>query len=241
MQKERFMQILNVILSTLGSIIVLFILTKLMGNKQMSQLSMFDYINGITIGSIAAEMATSLESDFWLPLVAMVLYAFSAFTISVATCKSMRLRKILSGKPLIIFHNGRFNQKNLFKAKLDINEFLMICRNNGYFNLADIYTAMLEPNGKFSFIPAARKRPTTAEDLNLFPSQEDVLVNVIIDGVVMEKNLHFTGNNRIWLQNQLNAQGFNDVTEISLATCDTDNSLSVYRRVEKENTKDVTE
>ncbi len=241
MQKEKLMQIVNVILSTLGSVIVLFILTKIIGNKQMSQLSMFDYINGITIGSIAAEMATSLENDFWLPLIAMTIYAFSTFTISIVTCKSIKLRKLLSGKPLIIFHNGRLNQKNLFKAKLDINEFLMICRNNGYFNLADIYTAMLEPNGKFSFIPVARKRPATAEDLNLFPSQEDVLVNVIIDGVVMEKNLHFTGNNLIWLRNQLNAQGFKDVSEITLATCDTDNNLSVYKKIKNEKTKDVTE
>ena len=83
------MEIINVVFASIGSLVVLFLLTKIMGYRQMSQLSMFDYINGITIGSIAAEMATSLESDFLKPLVAMIIYGLSAVLISFFTSKSI--------------------------------------------------------------------------------------------------------------------------------------------------------
>ena len=91
------MAILNVILLSLGSLIALFILTKLMGYRQMSEMSMFDYINGITIGSIAAEMATSLEKDWWLPLTAMIVYALAAIVLSYISVKSMAARRVISG------------------------------------------------------------------------------------------------------------------------------------------------
>ena len=96
------MDILNVILLSLFSLIALFILTKLMGYRQMSEMSMFDYINGITIGSIAAEMATSLENDWWLPLTAMIVYALAAIVLSYISVKSMAARRVISGKPLIL-------------------------------------------------------------------------------------------------------------------------------------------
>ena len=110
------MEILQILLTSLGSIIALFILTKIMGNRQMSELSMFDYVNGITIGSIAAEMATSLEDDFLKPLVAMVVYTLVAVLISILTCKSIKLRKIFTGRPLILYENHKIYKKNLKKS-----------------------------------------------------------------------------------------------------------------------------
>lgn len=127
------MDLLKIVALSLGSVIFLFILTKLMGNKEMSQLSMFDYIIGITIGSIAAEMATALESDFMQPLVAMAVYAVVAIIISVLSYKSLKFRRISSGDSLILLDNGEIYRDNLKKAKLDLNEFLMQCRINRIF------------------------------------------------------------------------------------------------------------
>lgn len=234
------MELLNVFLASLGSIVVLFLMTKLMGNKQLSQLNMFDYINGITIGSIAAEMATSLENDFLKPLLAMLVYSLAAFCISIVSCKSLKLRKIFTGRPLIIFEKGKLYEKNLFKAKLDINEFLMLCRINGYFNLADLELAMLEPNGRFSFLPKAEKRPAIPEDFMIQPKQEQVLFNVVLDGKILPKNLRYSGNNETWLKDQLKMQGFR-IKDISLATCDSENELSVYKKIGNDNTRDVFE
>lgn len=150
------MLVLKILALSLGSIIILFILTKIMGNREMSQLSMFDYIVSITIGSIAAEMSTSLENDFIEPVVAMVTYGIVATAISYFTCKSIKVRRLVSGRAKILYDNGTLYRKNLIKAKLDLNEFLMQARINGFFNLADIQTAILEPNGKISFLPVSR-------------------------------------------------------------------------------------
>ena len=128
------MEILYVIALSLGSIVAIFILTKLMGYRQMSQMSMFDYINGITIGSIAAEMATSLEENFVQPLVAMIVYAMSALMLSWIGSKSIRARRVIEGKPLVLMDHGKLYRENLKKAKIDVTEFLVQCRVNGYFD-----------------------------------------------------------------------------------------------------------
>ena len=122
------MDLLKIVPLSLGSVIFLFILTKLMGNKEMSQLSMFDYIIGITIGSIAAEMSTALESDFMQPVIAMAVYAVVSIVISILSYKSLKIRRIISGNSLILLDNGELYRDNLKKAKLDLNEFLMQCR-----------------------------------------------------------------------------------------------------------------
>lgn len=142
------MDLLKIVALSFGSVIFLFILTKLMGNKEMSQLSMFDYIIGITIGSIAAEISTALENDFMQPVVAMAVYAVVSIIISILSYKSLKVRRIISGNSLILLDNGELYHDNLKKAKLDLNEFLMQCRTSGYFNLSDIQTAILEPNRK---------------------------------------------------------------------------------------------
>ena len=225
------MDILKIIALSFSSFFVLFILTKLMGNREMAQLSMFDYIISITIGSIAAEMATSLEDNFVEPLVAMIIYAVGSIAISILGNHSMKARRIISGSTLILYDNSKIYFKNLKKAKMDMNEFLMQCRTNGYFNLSDIQTAILESNGKISFIPNSLKRPATPEDLNLNPKQEFLVTNIILDGKVLEENLKNTGNNLKWLQTNLEKQKAGNIEDILLATCDKDNNLSVYKRI----------
>lgn len=235
------MDILKIVSLSFGSLVILFILTKLMGNREMSQLTMFDYIVGITIGSIAAEMSTSLENNFMEPVVAMIVYGLVTVFISYITCRSLSLRRFFSGKSRILLDNGKLYRKNFKSAKLDLNEFLMECRINGYFNLTDIQTAILEPNGRVSFLPKSLKRPATPEDLNLSPSIENVVINVILDGVLLKENLAKTGNNINWLENNLKEQGINDMKKVFLATCDNQNNLSVYVKLDKKNKHDYFE
>lgn len=234
------MELIRVALTAVGSVVVLFFLTKMMGNREMSQVSMFDYINGITIGSIAAEMATSLE-DFMKPLIAMIIYALFSVGFSFATNKSIKLRRILTGETLILLDNGKLYRENLKKAKLDLSEFLTQCRNSGYFNISNLQTAILEPNGKISFLPKSDQRPVTPNDLNINPKQEKTVVNVIVDGELLKDNLKFTGNNEQWLEKQLHAQGISKISDVFLATCDSENALSVYVKIDKPMSRDMFE
>jgi len=232
-------EMLKIVYLSIGSLVVLFILTKLMGNRELSQLTMFDYIVSITIGSIAAEMATSLKDNFMEPLIAMAVYGIGAYLISVMTSHSIKIRKLITGKTVILFNNGKLYKKNFKKAKLDIDEFLMQCRINGYFNLDDIETAVLEVNGKISFLPKSLKRPSTPEDLKLNPKQEKIVTIVISDGNIIYNNLKLIGNNEAWLQKQLKSQGFSTAKDIFLATCDDENKLSIYVKYEKDGLGDV--
>lgn len=234
------MDIINVVLATIGSIIVLFLLTKLLGNKQLSQMNMFDYVNGITIGSIAAEMATSLETDFLKPLTAMVLYGFVGFLFSYIASKNMKLRRVLSGKSIVLYDKGKLYKENFKTAKLDLNEFLAQCRVDGYFDLDEIETAILEANGRLSILPKAKNRPCTPADLALAIPKDRPLISVIVDGEILERNLKETGNNMQWLEKQLKQQKVK-ASEIFLATCDDDNNLNVYVKINKKLDNDIFE
>ena len=144
----------QITLTALGSLAALFLLTKLSGNKQVSQMNLFDYVMGITIGSIAAEMASELESPL-RPLWAMVVYGLTAWGIALLTNRSIRVRRFITGKPLILMDSGVIYRKNLRRARMDLNEFLMYCRVSGYFDLNQIQTAILEHNGTVTFLPAS--------------------------------------------------------------------------------------
>lgn len=222
------MELLKVAVTSVASLAVLFVLTKLMGNKQVSQLSMFDYIIGISIGSIAAEFATELENPEH-SLLAMGIYAVIAYLVSVVTGKSVNARKIIIGRPLILLDNGKLYRKNFRKARIDISDFLTHCRNQGYFDLADIRTAVFEYNGAVSLLPAETARPLTPEDMQLNPQQQKLIVNVILDGHISEVNLKMTGNNKVWLEKQLHEQGYRSEKEVFLGTVNTvDNTLTLY-------------
>ena len=160
------MDLLQVAVTAVGAFVALFLLSKLMGHRQISELSVFDYVNGITIGSIAAEMATELEKPL-RPLVAMVVWALLVWLLEALTSKCPRLRKYISGAPSIIFDNGKLYRRNMKKARLDLSEFLIQCRQQGFFDLGAIQTAVYEPDGRLTILPVAARRPARPEDMGI--------------------------------------------------------------------------
>ena len=231
-------EILHVIVLSVTSLVVLFLLTKLMGYRQMSQLSLFDYINGITIGSIAAELATNLE-DYHRPLTAMIIYGLVTVLLSLLTEKSICVRRFVNGKPLVLLHHGTLYEKNLKKAKIDLNEFLEQCRVSGYFDLSKLQAVILEGNGRLSFLPKAEAHPVTPSDLKLQPESEDLTAVLVLDGHIMERNLHHSGKDKKWLTAQLSALGFPNAKDVLLATCDLNNKLTVFAKNEGKHSEDI--
>lgn len=221
------MDIIKVILTSVFSALILFIIAKIMGHRQVSQLDFFDYITGITIGSIAAEMATELETP-WKPAIAMVVYGAIAFSLNLITSKFPKTRKYINGAPAILMNGGKLYRKNMKKAKLDLSEFLMMCREQGYFDLNDIQTAVFENNGKLTVLPKSLNRPATPEDLKLNPKEDNINTEIIMDGRILEDNLKRMGLDLTWLNKQLKAQGYRNAKEIYLGLCDKDNQLSLF-------------
>lgn len=223
------MEFLKIILTSILSAVALFIIAKVLGHKQMSQLDFFDYITGITIGSIAAELATELEKP-WKPLTAMVIYGLITFILTITTSKFPKTRKFINGTPTIIMNNGKLYRKNMKKAKIDLSEFLVMCRQEGYFNLNDIQTAIFEYNGRLTILPVSTKRPVNPDDMDLTPEKEYISTEVIMDGKLLEENLKRMGLNSIWLEKQLKEQGYRNPKEIFLGVCDENNQLTLFKK-----------
>lgn len=226
-------QFLMLCITALSSFGALFLIAKLIGHKQIAQLDFFDYITGITVGSIAAEMATELEKP-WKPLVAMIIYGGITVLLSVASNKYPRMRKYLNGTPTILMDHGKLYRNNFKKAKLDLSEFMAMCRQQGYFNLTDIQTAVFEYNGKLTILPVSSQRPVTPNDLNLTPEQQLLFTELIMDGRILENNLKRMGLDRIWLERQLKQRHISSAQNIFLAVCDRNLNLLLFENSEQE-------
>lgn len=171
----------------------------------------------------------------------MIIYALASIIISFVSYKSLKINRFLSGSSLILLDNGELYRNNFKKAKLDITEFLMQCRTSGYFNLSDIQTAILESNGKISFLPKSEKRPMSPSDMDISVPIDRVVINVILDGQILKENLYHTGNDELWLEKQLVSQNIQNINDIYLATCDCNNNLSIYLKKNLENKHDFFE
>lgn len=224
------MDILKVALTAVLSVAALFVITKIMGHKQVSQLDFFDYVSGITIGSIGAELATELESP-GKPLIALAVYGIVSVLLSIITSKIARSRKFINGTPTILYSTGKIYRQNLKKAKLDLSEFMVMCREQGYFDLEEIQLAVFEHNGRLSILPRAAYRPATPDDLKIPAKATHIGVEVVMDGRIMGGNLARAGRSATWLCDQLNLMGYSSAKEVLLAVYrPEEDKLTVYKR-----------
>ena len=228
------MSFLRLCLTALGSFGVLFLVAKFIGHKQIAQLDFFDYITGITIGSIAAEMATELEEP-WKPLTAMLIYGGVTLLLSIIANKFARTRKYLNGTPTILMDHGKLFYENLKKAKLDLSEFMVMCREQGYFDLTNIQTAVFEYNGKLTILPVSSQRPVTPDDMHIAPEQELLFTELIMDGRILEDNLKRMGLDLSWLEKQLKQRHIRSPKDVILAVCDRNLKFVVYEKDSSKN------
>lgn len=224
---ETLKEIGLVSLTTVLSLVVLFLLTKLMGARQVSQMTMFDYVEGITIGSVAAELATDLDTPL-NSLTALVIYGLAAVGISLWTNRSLKARRILTGKPLVLLEDGVIYRDHLKKARLDLNEFLTFCRIGGWFDLNQLQTAILEHNGIVSFLPKETNRPATPADLGQTPKKTVAQTPFVMDGQLLTGNIRQAGKEESWVHRALLRQGYKEETEVLLALWDGGEGLTVF-------------
>ena len=227
------------VLTSLLSVGFLFILAKFIGNRAISQMNLFDYINSITIGSIAADLATADPQKISDLLIAMLVYAAAVIVFAVISCKSLLFRRFVEGRSIVLMKNGKIYNKNFNKAKIDINEFLMQCRLNGYFNLNDIQVAIQESNGKISILPTATARNVTPVDLSLTPEDTTLYSNLILDGKILFGNLRKLGLSREWLDKQLKQKKAPKLYDIFLAVCNQNGDLTIYQKQPRQDKKDT--
>ncbi len=220
------MVLLKIVLTSLLSVLALFIMAKLVGHKQISQLEFFDYITGITVGSIGAELATELENPE-RPLTAIAVYCLVSVALSFITNKFPKMRRFINGEPALIMKGGVIYRKNMKRAKLDISEFLTLCRESGYFDPDDIDTALFEADGKLTLFPKDEARPLTPKDMKITPKPSGISSPVIMDGHINKEALEVCKWSEKRLISEIKTAGYSDCSAIMLATV-TEAKLKIY-------------
>lgn len=221
---------LNICFRTILILIILFFITKMMGKKQISELNFFDYVVGITIGSIAADISLDIEKDMLAGIAALFIYGFISYIISFVSIKSILARRFFIGVPTVLVEKGKIIESGLKKSKIDVNDLLMVARENGYFNLDEIDYALMEVNGNISFLPKEKEKPVTKRDMKIKCSNEGLTVNAIIDSKYMANNMKAINKDKEWLDHELKVNGYDNYDNILLATIDNNYKVTIYEK-----------
>lgn len=210
------------------SIIILFIVTKIIGKKQVSQLSLFDYVVGISIGNFIAEMVINKEVQYIDGVVAMFVFGVFSYIVSYITMKSITIRRMIIGVPTMIVEDGKIIEKGLKKTNIDINDFLEQCRLQGYFDINDISYAIMEASGDISILPKKNATPVVQKDLKIKSSSNaTITANLIIDGKFLEKNIKGCNLTINKIRDDLRKDGYQSEEEILLAVY-SNNKITFY-------------
>ena len=220
----------NICFRTILVLVILFFITKMMGKKQISELNFFDYIVGITIGSIAADISLDIEKDMLAGIAALFIYGFISYIISFISIKSILARRFFIGVPTVLVEKGKIIESGLKKSKIDVNDLLMVARENGYFNLDEIDYALMEVNGNISFLPKEKEKPVTKRDMKIKCSNEGLTVNAIIDSKYMVNNMKAINKDKEWLDHELKVNGYDNYDNILLATIDNNYKVTIYEK-----------
>lgn len=224
-------EFIHVLLRSAIAFFTLLIFTRMLGRQQVSQLSFFDYIVGITVGSIAADII-DFDRKLALQLLGLGAWMGLALLLQVITLKSHKLSKIIDGNPVVVIRNGKILEQNMSKMRYKTKELFEQLRLKGAYNLADVEFAILETNGELSVLKKSQYQPVTPQDLNIPSKYDGISTALILEGQVIHKNLEKCKLNLPWLLDELNKQGIKDIKEVFAASLDTSGNLYVDKYIE---------
>ncbi len=209
---------LVVLVRSLIGFFTLFVFARLLGKQEISQLSFFDYVLGITIGSIAGSLSVDLSSRAWPHWVGLFTWTVTVFALQLITFRSKKVNKYLVGEPTILIKNGQVMEDSMHKLRYTIADLLKQLRSKDVFDISRVDFAILETNGQLSVLLKPEYQCTTPGDINITPPASGVSTELIYSGVVVESNLAAASLDRLWLDTQLKLQGINNPSEVFVAT-----------------------
>jgi uncharacterized membrane protein YcaP (DUF421 family) len=225
--------ILVVVIRSLISFFFLLILVRLTGKQQLSELTYFDYVVGITIGSIAATLSVTINQNTTATLTGMTIWSLLPILLAYISLHNIWVRKVVEGEATVVIENGKVLERQLGKLRLSIDDLLSQLRSKNVFNIADIEFAIFETSGKLSVQLKSQKQPLTPEDLNLPTRYKGLCTTIIDDGKILIDALKSLGLTKAWLYFQLNKQNIKETSEVALAQLDTTGNLYVDLKSEQ--------
>jgi len=221
---------LEISMRTILSFIILLALTRLLGKKQLSQLTVFTYITGIVLGEIAGEIIINKEVSIVHGAFALTLWCLLVVVIEYISMKSARVRVLLDDEPEIVIKQGHIMEQSLKRQRLNLDDLTMQLRLNQIFSIIDVEYAILEPNGALTVMKKQGKDPVTKEDMKIPPEPVGMPAEIISDGKIVRKNLRELGYTREELGAELEKQGVTDIKTVLYAELQQDRSLYVQKK-----------
>lgn len=228
---------LEVVLQTLLAFFSILFITRILGRKQLAQLTVHEYINGITFGSIAATLATDFNQRTWQHLIGLFLFGLLTYIMSYITSKNRKISKIVEGEPTVVIEDGKILEKNLFKFHYTVDDLNHLLRAKDMVDITKIKYGILENTGELSIVKVPTEETVKTKDLNIISKEEDIPTEVVITGNILFENLRMRNISAQWLLSQLKIMGIKDIKEVYFASIDKDHRLYVDRIDDKLNSR----
>ncbi|MCL6451726.1 MAG: DUF421 domain-containing protein [Acetobacteraceae bacterium] len=222
--------LLGFVLRTVVVFVVLVAMVRVMGKREVGQLSPFDFAVGVTIGSIAATPLGRGEASVADALISAGTFTFLQVALAVLSLRSRRLARFFSGGPSVLISGGRVVEKNLRRTRVNLEELYSLVRLQGARDISEVEVAVLEPDGRLSLIKRSQLEPVTPRDLGVSTAYEGLPTVLIDDGEVKEHELKKLGLSRAWLLGELARRGISDPGRVLLASLDTGGRLMIQGR-----------
>lgn len=215
------------LIRSLIAFFTLFIFSRLLGKQQIGQLTFFEYVTGITIGSIAAELSVNLETQGLIPWIGLLTWSFLTLVLQWSVTKNRRLAKIVEGEPVVVIQGGKILDHNLRLLRYRMDDIMVQLRQKDVFDISEVEVALLESNGALSVKKKSQLEPVTPRDLNLPTAYKGLPTELIVDGELIEQNLEQVGLDREWLLERLAEKGISSLKEVYYASLNTQGELFI--------------
>ncbi|MBD2844931.1 DUF421 domain-containing protein [Paenibacillus sp. IB182496] len=216
---------LVVIVRSIISFFTLLIYTRLLGKQQMGNLSYFDYINGITIGSISGTLATDLSSKGWVHFIGLTSFVAITIVFQFVTVKSRYASKVIDSEPTIVVQDGKILEHSLSKMRIKYDELMVMLRQKSVFDITQVRYGILETDGSLSVLLASDYQSVSRKDMKLPPQETGMMTEVVVDGRVLHQNLSQRGKSLGWLKKEIKKRCPGGIKQVAFAAIMPDETL----------------
>lgn len=222
----EYSELIKAIIYPMVIYIILIALARIIGRKLLGQLTFFDFVSGITLGTVAGSFVTTEVQGYYV-LLSLAIFTLMVLISSYITLKSMTIRNVILGKPITLIKNGKIYENNMKKIRYNQDILMMQLRERDVFDIEEVVEAILEPHGKLSVLKKSKDLPVTLKDLNIFMPNKELPTELVKEGMIMEQNLRKQNLSHGWLFNQLAAKGVQRIEEVFLASLSSDGKLYI--------------
>lgn len=218
LRKTMIQKIVITIIRSVIAYVILLLFGRLIGRKLLSRITFFDFVVGITLGSLAVRISLGNESSLWLGILSAGVITALVLITDWLTIKNPLFRRIEEGEPVILIQNGLMLNKNMSKERISVSKLTMLLRQKDVFYPEDVACAVIENDGQLSVLLKPEHRPATAGELNLPKIENKLPTDLIVDGKIQLRNLKACGYDTKWLLDQLHALGINGPEQVFYAS-----------------------